>query len=277
MNTPLAEHHERCAEFAAGALTAADRRAFVEHLAYGCEDCEAALPEYERATVLLAAALPMSAPDPSVRERLLDQGTPVPLTVAIAAAKRRRKRTFGWPRFQPPPRVIALAAGIGIGVAALAFYGAWHYRQLAQYWRSEATADTKVIHGLNDQLQDAIRWGGMFTEYDMHVVQLASTRSDVLQTGRAMFDSRESRATFVFDDLAAAPAGNQYRIWAVEGTHWRAVATFDRKERGRAVVRANDAGDPMDLTEFAVSLEPEAAASADGPTGPVVMRGPIGR
>jgi len=273
----LANHHERCAEFSAGALDAADRKAFAEHLAYGCDECEAALPDFERATVLLAAALPMSSPDPSMRERLLEQGAPVPLPVAIAEAKRRRRRgAFALPRFNPPPRVVALVAGVGMGLAVLAVFGAWHYRDLARYWHAEAMANSKVISGLNDQLQDAILWGGMFTDYDMRVVQLASPpRADTYQSARALYDVRDRRALFVFDDLAAAPAGNTYRVWAVQGTRWRAVATFARRERGRAVVRVVDAGDPNDVTDFAVTLEPQDAPTADGPAGTVVMRGPV--
>ena len=106
MNTPeLPEHMELCAAAAAGSIDPVDRQKFAEHLAEGCDDCDATLPAYERATVLLAAALPLSAPASSVRDRVLQVASgvaPMPTIVAFPvggnaprAAQSKSKKSAG--------------------------------------------------------------------------------------------------------------------------------------------------------------------------------------
>ncbi|HEX7999986.1 MAG TPA: cupin domain-containing protein [Pyrinomonadaceae bacterium] len=61
---------ERAALYALGALGQHEARAFEEHLAEGCEACEAIYSEFEQTVGALAFAAPEAAPSPIVREKL---------------------------------------------------------------------------------------------------------------------------------------------------------------------------------------------------------------
>ncbi|MBD0325518.1 MAG: cupin domain-containing protein [Pyrinomonadaceae bacterium] len=64
------ETEERAALYALGALSQHEARAFEEHLAEGCEACEAIYREFENTVGALAFAAPEASPSPIVREKL---------------------------------------------------------------------------------------------------------------------------------------------------------------------------------------------------------------
>jgi predicted ChrR family anti-sigma factor len=65
------ETDEQAALYALGALSQHEARAFEEHLAEGCEACEAAYRDFEQTVSALAFAAPEETPSSSVREELL--------------------------------------------------------------------------------------------------------------------------------------------------------------------------------------------------------------
>jgi Anti-sigma-K factor rskA, C-terminal/Putative zinc-finger len=94
--------HDLAAGFALDALDRAETLAFEEHLAI-CPDCEDELARLRVAAVALAFAGELAVPRPSLRERVLDVGTPViPL--------RRRRR----------PQLIAAVAVVAAAALAMA-------------------------------------------------------------------------------------------------------------------------------------------------------------
>jgi hypothetical protein len=455
VNYPLTEHLELCAALAVGSLDTGDRRRFAEHLAVGCDECERLLPDYERATVLLAAALPLSAPSAPLRERVLQAAasvrpapaivppptaqapaapqpaapqpaalpvapTPVapaavappvavtptvasppalspaaavapiapapavpaaatpdvpfapapaasapatpspaaaepvspPFTLAIeppvakpavmpapaatpvmpelvtstpamtpmeaapmveAPAPRPSPPRLGSPPssspdYPPPPppapstyaspaatastpyrpgvarRQAAPAppamwmaiSGASILMALLAIGVAWHFAGEAKHAHGDMTGSTQVIAGLNQQLEDAQTWGGLFTLPDTRTATLQSTaRSETILRARAIYDPRSQRALLVFNGLRT-PDGKAFQLWAIEGPRLTSLGVIKTDEEGRAIVRVEDAGDPNRLTDFGVSLENAGGSSSNtAPSGPMVMIGKI--
>jgi anti-sigma factor ChrR (cupin superfamily) len=62
---------ERAALYALGALGQHEAKAFEEHLAEGCEECEAAHRNFQQTVEALAFGAPEATPSPDVREQLV--------------------------------------------------------------------------------------------------------------------------------------------------------------------------------------------------------------
>ena len=273
----LTEHLDLCAALAVGGLEASDRPKFAEHLAEGCDECDQALPSFERATVLLAAALPLSAPSAALRDRVLSAAAAVapaagPSTATPAKAKGAR-RAF---RFQTPPGTWAALSGVFVFVALACAAVAWQYHGQVTHLHEEIASSNEVITGLNQQLQDSKLWGDLYTLPETRVARLSSTpRAESVLRARALYNARTQRAEFVFSDLKA-PQGKVFELWAIEGSRLRSLGLIQADSDGRAVVRVQDAGDPNRLTDFGVSLENAGGSTnAAGPSGPLVMVGRI--
>ena len=301
----LEEHLDLCAALVVGSIDPSDRKRFAEHLAVGCDPCEQLLPEYERATVMLAAVLPLSAPASALRERVLAAAAgaapapasapspapasrerapatasatpapnPLPLSIPTGAAHRpgvARRQAFT----TPPVTWFALGGAL-VFVALLAVAVAWHYASQVKHLHTEIASSTEVIAGINQQLQDAQLWGELYTLPDVRTATLFSTaRSEVTLRARAIYDARSQRALLVFDGLHP-PTGKVYQLWSMEGSRLTNLGVIKTDEQGRAIVRVVQVGDPNRLTAFGVSLEPgDGSTNAVGPLGPLVMVGRV--
>jgi hypothetical protein len=303
MKVELPEHLELCAALAAGSLDSGDRAKYAEHLADGCDECDQLLPAYERATLLIAAALPLSAPASSLRERVLAaaNGAMAPAVTASSAAPSGTAAGKAGPRVPPPPialpqtakpqaprtllRLLTLPTSLRAWMAisgacllvALVFAViAWNFASQAKRMHDEVGGGTEVITRLNEQLQDAKLWGELFTLPDARMATLESTsRAEATMRARAVYDPRSQRALMVFSGLRA-PRGKAFQLWSIEGPHLSSLGIIKADGQGRAVVRVEQAGDPNRLTDFGVSLEDEGGSSSStGPVGPLVLVGKI--
>ncbi len=285
MNTPeLPEHMELCAAAAAGSIDPVDRQKFAEHLAEGCDDCDATLPAYERATVLLAAALPLSAPAPGVRDRVLQVASgvaPMPTIVAFpvggnaprAAQSKSRQSAGPAFEFKTPPGIWAAVSGVFVFAAIASAAVAWHYYGEFKHLHEDIASGTEVISGLNQQLSDAQLWGELYTLPQTRTVRLESTpRADAVLRARAIYDPSSQRAEFVFSDLRMQQ-GKSYQLWAIEPSRQTSLGLIKTDSDGRAVVRINKAGDANRITDFGVSLE--AAGGPAKTPSPLIMVGRI--
>lgn len=277
----LAEHLDLCAALAAGSLEASDRQKFAEHLAEGCDECDSLLPAYERATVLLAAALPLSAPAASLRERVFAaaaSAAPAPSVIALPAAnaKLRARGTRTAFQFSTPPGIWAAVSGVFVFAAIACAAVAWHYHGQFEHLHEEIATGNEMLTGLNQQLQDAKAWGELYTLPETRTVTLQSTpRAEGVLRARALYNARSQRAEFVFSDLKA-PHGKAFQLWAIEGPRLRSFGMIKTDADGRAVVRIENAGDQNRLTDFGVSLENAGGSTnSNGPSGPLVMVGRI--
>ena len=281
MNPPeLPEHLELCAAAATGSIDPADRQKFAQHLADGCDECDAALPAYERATVLLAAALPLSAPASSVRDRVLEVASGVapmpailqfPVDGSVPQVARAKKKQAGPAfEFKTPPGTWAVVSGIFVFVALASAAVAWHYYGEFKHLHDDIASGTEVISALNQQLQDSKLWGDLYTLADTRTVRLESTpRADAVLRARAIYNPRSQRAEFVFSDLRMQ-AGKVYQLWAIESSRQTSLGLIKTDSDGRAVVRIEKAGDPNRITDFGVSQE-AAGGTAKTPSSFIMV------
>ncbi|MGB7925385.1 MAG: cupin domain-containing protein [Pyrinomonadaceae bacterium] len=81
---------ERAALYALGALNQHEARAFEEHIAEGCEACEAELRPFESVTAAIGFAAPEAEPPRGAREKLLArmaEDTPPPARSGASSSK----------------------------------------------------------------------------------------------------------------------------------------------------------------------------------------------
>ena len=285
MSAHRPEHGDLCAAFALGCLDEADRAEFESHLADGCVTCEAQVLDFAGAAALLAAAAPEQSPSAGLRARVLDAARAVapsrpihdavghhaaPDARVIAGPTRRRMAWAGW----------AAAAALAL-VAGLA-------------WRSTSRLDAELVAtrsrlggevltlrselgATRARVQEQEQWLLILNAPEARVAQIALTPDGaVALRGRATYDPRSHAAVLVFANVTT-PEGRDYQLWAMRPDGVSSLGLIHADATGTALIRIDDAGDPVSLAGFAVSLEPKGGSpNASAPTGPIVMVGQLG-
>jgi anti-sigma-K factor RskA len=203
----------RLPDYAAGELSADDRRLVDEHLA-GCADCRVEAQELHRAYHGLALAAEPLAPPAALRERVLGHlaATAQPLPSGVPArhaqAVRPMRRTwvpalaaaavvlaFGWLAIQSDQRAGRLAVAL-----------------------TEAQAEQRRLRlrvdeiGLQADLAVAI-----LTSTDLRTIELAGADGAGGAQARAYWSLREG-LLIVADQLPPPPEGRTYQVWVIEGS-----------------------------------------------------------
>jgi anti-sigma-K factor RskA len=267
------EFIDLCAGHALGSLDEAERKRLEEHLASGCDECEAALAEFSATTVLLAASAPAARPSPHLRERVLGaihgererEATARRREERGTAARPARRRGFPW------------GAAYGWAAAACLAVALFVFARATWRLRSELAGFQQALSALEQRLLESERWAAVSSAPAARVAALAPTPEGSPDLrARATLDPGTRRAILYFDNLHA-PSGRDYELWAIRGTGPASLGVIKADDNGHAVVRVEDVGDPATLNAFAVSLEPAGGSpTPTAPTGPVVMVGALG-
>jgi anti-sigma-K factor RskA len=158
-----------------------------------------------------------------------------------------------------------------LAVATAASWNASH-----QLRRELETSRRRLIE-LEDRLAEEQRWAEVMNAPGARVAELALTPDGVAELrARATYDPRTRKAVLVFENFTP-PAGRDYQLWALQGEGVASLGVIRADERGGALMRLENVGDPATLAGFAVSLEPAGGSpNPNAPTGPVVMAGRFG-
>jgi anti-sigma-K factor RskA len=247
------EHLDLCAAWALGCIDELDRVRLEQHLESGCHTCEEAMAGFASATVTLARASAGPTASRSLRDRVL-----------IAAGSSR-------PGASDPDadggRVLPMRISHGpqwIAVAAAAAFAI------------VAGLQGDAADRLRRELADEREWSAAATAPHARVAEFELTPEGAQALrGHAVYDPASHRATLVFEN-AVPPHGHDYELWAIRGGKPAALGLIHADERGRAMLRVPDAGEPGSLGAFAVSLEAVGGSPhADAPGGPVVLVGKL--
>jgi len=274
------EHLDLCAALVAGLIDEADRLEIERHLAGGCPQCGRALAELNQGVERLAAAAPPRQPSPQLRERVLS------LVRAEATGSRRREhpaapeeRRKAGPRrvielpARPRPMWPAWALAAAAALLAVTTYS---------YWRQASVLDGQLrgardrIARIERELEEERAWAAVAASPGARVAELSPLPGGVsLPRVRAIYDPASRRAIIAFDGLVT-PAGSDFELWAVLPDGPRSLGVVRADPSGHAEVRVPDAGDPVALSAFAVSLERQGGSSDPRkPGGPVVLAGTL--
>jgi anti-sigma-K factor RskA len=274
-------HHEDyldlCAADALGCIDPLDQRQLEMHLQEGCTECEAALVEFSKAVVLLAASAASQKPGSALRGRVLSAARAPQVETASPANGRAAtlsvvpKPTRARMRWIPS----ALAAGLAVAAAA-----GWAE---IQNLREEITASRSQLDHFKSTLETSQRelkeerlWAAVLGAPSVCVVPLEVTPDGAGELrARAIYEPETQRAVLLVQNLKA-PGGRDYQLWEIRGAAPRSLGLIKTDTTGHAVLRLDKLGEKTGLSAFAISLEPEGGApTADKPTGPVVMVGSV--
>jgi len=267
------EHYlDLCAGQALDCLDVADREELEAHLRSGCPECEAALGEFSRASVLLAASSSPVAAASDLRDRVL----------AAALEARPGRGPSRVVEGKPARPLFAWTSGFAAAAAVLAVVAVFGWIQAGRLARElsslriESEANRDRIAGLEAVLDDQERWRRVLGATDARVAVLSPTPAGQSQArGRAVYDPGTRRAVVVLENLQV-PSGRDYQLWAIRGAAPVSLGLIKVDTQGKAEVHLEDVGGPESLNAFAVSLE-QAGGSPNptAPTGPVVMLGKL--
>lgn len=278
----MTENHDQYLELAAGyalgALEAADRLLFEEHLEAGCDECENALADFAAASVMLAGSAPRAVPPPELRAQVMKAALaarpaaqPLERKVTPIRPARRKGGGFVWSW-----QWASVAAAFAL-VAAGGWLTSGRLSREVTGLKNELSAARDRIALLESQSVEQNFWAKVLTSPQSRVAVLASTPdAQTTLEGRAIYDPGTHAAVVVLRNVYV-PTGRDYQLWAIRGTTPASLGLVHPDKDGVAVIRVENAGDPQSLGAFAVSLEAEGGSpNPSAPTGPIVMLGKLG-
>lgn len=270
----MSELHEDAAAYALDALDAPEVERFEEHLA-GCLDCQREVAELQEVASALALAEPVPAPPVALRASVLDAITgvaqlpPLDVTPAALAAPVVAERAEA-PTSAPAPvvadpvvdelavrrasrraRVLSVLVA-AVTVVALALGGTVWGLVRQQQPPVAGPAPTVTVPQVDPALLAAP---------DARIYTTAVNGTPV----SFVVSKSQDRAVFVSADLPAAPAGDVYHLWTLEGSTVRPDTVFT----GSGQTAQELSGPIAASTNLAINVEP-AGTTPQSPTTPVL-------
>lgn len=262
------------------ALSPQDEARLLAHLMEGCDECEAALRDYNDATVAIAGDAPAAMPSDGLRSRVL--ADPRISGSADAAgdsggdsrSPRAPERAPLRQRSDARSGVNAIAGTLAAACLLLAFGNYWFWQKAGEF-RAERDAVQQTLREVEAELS-AKEWiPQMVTAPGTDCYDLALTGSiEAELNGTACF-AKESGAAVVLLAELRPPSGRDYELWVLRGNVPTSLGVITADAEGRAAIRLEDIPDAAAITAFAVSLEPAGGSPGPAPTGPVVMVAPV--
>ncbi|MFO0773866.1 MAG: anti-sigma factor [Nitrospiraceae bacterium] len=109
---------------------------------------------------------------------------------------------------------------------------------------------------------------GLFRSPTARTVPVTGLESAQAATGLALYDRTSGKAFLFVYNLAAAPAGQAYSVWAVDQQP-KSVGALRPDASQKASLSVKGLASSASITKFIVTLEPERGSQQ--PTGPVLL------
>jgi anti-sigma-K factor RskA len=257
MTTPLScdECEAWLPDYVLNQLEAQEAIAVAEHLRT-CTRCPNSLAAYENVLGRLGEAVPLQAPPPDLRRRLLAAAT-ADLDPVAAPPSRVR-----WWQFRLPWWAVALTA-----VNAILFLG-------AVWWAWQAWHDASRA---SEQWQQIKRQIELQRQALILVASPASRHVTLGNEGKArgtlLIQPATPYAVLVVQDLPPLPPDRAYQLWLIRDNVRDNGGVFQVDARGFGMLHIQ-APYPME-TYRAVGITEEPATGSPGPTSPRVIGAPL--
>ena len=238
------------APYALGSLTPEERARFEAHLA-GCAICRAEIQTHRDVASLLAHAAPEATPSPELRERILREA--------------RKVRPIGSRTAARGPLVPWLAAAACLVLALGAGYA---------YLRERAAHSdiTRLLAAAADTIAARDSLVATLLSPDVGTAALAATGKP--PSARLYWSPARHRVVVAVFDLAPAPAGRTYQLWAIAQGKPVSLGIFNTSASGR-LTAALDVPPGLRFEVSAVTEEP--AGGSPQPTQQPFLIGKVAR
>ncbi|MCH7676613.1 anti-sigma factor [candidate division KSB1 bacterium] len=261
-----------------GALDETEQSSIEEHLKQGCSECEALLGEMQEVVNGLAFAAPAQKPSALVKEKILaaiePQKTPAaaPLTqlkekvedATVELLQRARER---WMRVS-----WGLSLAIAVILVLLGLYSQ-NLKTEITFLEKRLEVSDQVVSQLRIELARQERILKVVQAPEVRIVDLQGQKSAPDATGRVLWDPSQKQAVFSALNLPAAPSDKDYQLWMLRGTQPVDAGIFSLDAEGNAIFTIETIADSINLTAFAVTLEPKGGVPQ--PTGDFYLVGAV--
>ena len=263
-----------------GALDETEQSSIAEHLKQGCSECEALLGEMQEVVNGLAFAAPAKKPPALVKEKILaaiePQKTPTaaPLTqfkekvedATVELLQRARER---WMRVS-----WGLSLAIAVILVLVGLYGQ-NLKTKITFLEKRLEVSDQVVSQLRTELTEQERILKVVQSPEVRIVDLQGQEFSPDAIGRVLWDPSQKQAVFLALNLPAAPSDKDYQLWMLRGTQAVDAGIFSLDAEGNAIFTIETIADSINLTGFAVTLEPKGGLPQ--PTGDFYLVGAVVR
>lgn len=256
-----ASMQDLAAAYALGALSPEETRAFEAYLA-GSPEARREVAEFREVSALLAEGAPAAAPDPGLRNRVLER---------IARDKVVPLGTRRTPGARIPfPVWIALAASTVL-VVGMGTMLATSRRELAA--RQAAIDSVRATLALVEtRLSEREKTLNAIMEPGVTLSLLSTTNAP--EPRIQLFWNRQSSQAIVHAfNLSPADSGMVYQLWFIKDGKPIPSVTFNAEYSGHALVQNITMPEGGGITHAAVTVEPVGGSLQ--PTSPVIMIGEL--
>jgi anti-sigma-K factor RskA len=243
--------------YAVGALSGEEKRKLEEHLAGGCELCEAELAQFQETVNRLPYGLTAPTLPADMKERIRAK------VEAVDAQKPSRIR---W------ASVLQLAAVAALFVIAASLY--WKQNNLLMEREKQLeTLDAQRQAELRDlelKLEQQKKEIGWLRDPSVQLALL--TGAEPNSKGKMVWNPTLSQGIFYANALPQLAQQKTYELWVIGKNGPVAAGVFAPDQQGSVVLTITRISEPAEgKLQFAVTIEPAGGVSK--PTGSIIMAG----
>jgi len=254
-----ASMQDLAAAYALGALSPEETRAFEAYLA-GSPEAQREVAEFREVSALLAEGAPGAAPDPGLRDRVLQR---IGRSKGVPLAQ-RRSPTFGVPLpiWVALAASVALAIGLGTMLVKTRRELATRLAAIDSVRATLAQVETRLTE--REQTLNAIMEPGV-------TLSLLSTTNAPQPRIQLFWNQEKHQAIVHAFRLSPVDSGLVYQLWFIKDGKPIPSVTFNSEPTGHALLR--DVAMPEGSSHAAVTIEPSGGSLQ--PTSPVIMIGEL--
>jgi anti-sigma-K factor RskA len=253
--------------YALGALEG-DENVLIESHVASCADCTRKLAEARGRVALLALSVPLAAPSPGLKVRLMKQvrdsaqaETLIAVPLTVPQESEQSGGFFGrwW---------VAVLAPAAVALAVASIFLWTENRRLDQQLAGLRTD----MQQQREQLRQAHEIADLITARDTITVALSPQPGVPKGTGHVMYNAK--MGMLMYDgELASAPADKAYQLWLVPAEGNPISAGVFHPVTGETTHFMMKLPEGVTPKAFAVTLEP--AGGQPQPTGPKILVGAV--
>ena len=261
-----------------GALDASEQSSIEVHLKQGCAECEALLGEMQEVVRGLAFAAPARKPSALLKEKIL--AAIEPLEAPAAASLTQFKENVEDSAVELLPRArerwMRVTWGLSLAIALilvlLGLYGQNLKTQIT-FLEKRLEVSDEVVSQLRTELTKHERILKVIQAPEVRIVDLQEQPASPGAIGRVLWDPSQKQAVFSALNLPPVPSDKDYQLWMLRGTQAVDAGIFSLDAEGKAIFTIETISDTINLTGFAVTLEPKGGMP--GPTGDFYLVGAV--
>lgn len=261
-----------------GALDETEQSSVEEHLKQGCSECEALLREMHEVVNGLAFAAPAQKPSALVKEQILAAIEPqqAPAASPLTQLKEKVEDSTVELLQRGRERWMRVSWGLSLAIAVIVVLVGLY----SQYVKTEITflekrleVSDQVVSQLRTELSKQERILKVIQSPEVRIVDLQGQKASPDAIGRVLWDPSQKLAVISALNLPPTPSDKDYQLWMLRGTQPVDAGIFSLDEEGKAIFTIETIADSINLTAFAVTLEPKGGVPQ--PTGDFYLVGAV--